>query len=94
MRWTEFARTWCRKSGESSGVIRRAGRMRLTRPGPFNSGLRRGVHGFRGSAAGEFLSVKQALGFTEVEAWHELAMWLGHNPHRTEVTYAYVPRNG
>ena len=22
----------------------------------------------------------------------ELAMWLGHNPHRTEVTYAYVPK--
>jgi integrase len=53
---------------------------------------RRGVHGFRGTAAGEFISLKQALGFTETEARHELAMWLGHNPHRTEVTYAYVPR--
>ena len=53
---------------------------------------RRGVHGFRGTAAGEFLRIKQAVGFTEVEARHELAMWLGHNPHRTEVTYAYVPR--
>jgi hypothetical protein len=53
---------------------------------------RRGVHGFRGTAAGEFISMKQALGFTEAEARHELAMWLGHNPHRTEVTYAYVPR--
>ncbi len=27
-----------------------------------------------------------------VEARHELAQWLGHNPHRTEVTYAYVPK--
>jgi len=53
---------------------------------------RRGVHGFRGTAAGEFISIKRALGFTEVEARHELAQWLGHNPHRTEVTYAYVPR--
>jgi integrase len=55
---------------------------------------RRGVHGFRGTAAGEFISVKRALGYTEAEARHELAMWLGHNPHRTEVTYAYVPRGG
>jgi len=54
---------------------------------------RRGVHGFRGTAAGGFISIKRALGFTEVEARHELAMWLGHNPHRTEVTYAYVPCN-
>jgi len=53
---------------------------------------RRGVHGFRGTAAGEFIGIKQALGYTEAEARHELAMWLGHNPHRTEVTYAYVPR--
>jgi integrase len=53
---------------------------------------RRGVHGFRGTAAGEFMSIKRALGFTEVEARHELAMWLGHNPHRIEVTYAYAPR--
>jgi integrase len=53
---------------------------------------RRGVHGFRGTAAGEFISIKRALGFSEVEARHELAMWLGHNPHRTEVTYAYVPK--
>jgi integrase len=51
---------------------------------------RRGVHGFRGTAVGEF--IKRALGFTEVAARHELAMWLGHHPHRTEVTYAYVPR--
>ena len=53
---------------------------------------RRGVHGFRGTAAGEFINIKNALGFTENEARRELAMWLGHNPHRTEVTYAYVPR--
>ena len=53
---------------------------------------RRGVHGFRGTAAGEFISIKRALGFTEIEARHELAMWLGHNPHRTEVAYAYVPK--
>ncbi len=53
---------------------------------------RRGVHGFRGTAACEFLDIKRALGFTEVEARKELAMWLGHNPQRTEITYAYVPR--
>ena len=53
---------------------------------------RRGVHGFRGMAAGEFIGIKRALGFTEVEARRELAQWLGHNPHRTEVTYAYVPK--
>jgi integrase len=54
---------------------------------------RRGVHGFRATAACEFVNVKAALGHTEMEARHELAMWLGHNPHRTEVTYAYVPKN-
>jgi integrase len=53
---------------------------------------RRGVHGFRGTAACEFVNLKRALGFTEDEARRELAMWLGHNPHRTEVTYAYVPK--
>ena len=53
---------------------------------------RRGVHGFRGTAAGEFISMKQALGFTEAESRRELAQWLGHNPQRTEVTYAYVPK--
>ena len=53
---------------------------------------RRGVHGFRATAACEFVDVKRALGHTEVEARKELAMWLGHNPHRTEVTYAYVPK--
>jgi len=53
---------------------------------------RRGVHGFRATAACEFVDLKRALGCTETEARRELAMWLGHNPHRTEVTYAYVPR--
>jgi len=43
--------------------------------------------------AGEFTSIKRALGFTEIEARHELAQWLGHNPHRIEVTYAYVPKD-
>ena len=54
---------------------------------------RRGVHGFRATAACEFVGIKGALGYTDMEARHELAMWLGHNPHRTEVTYAYVPRD-
>jgi integrase len=54
---------------------------------------RRGVHGFRATAAGEFINLKQALGFTEAEARRDLAQWLGHNLYRTEVTYAYVPRN-
>jgi integrase len=53
---------------------------------------RRGVHGFRATAACEFIDLKRALGYTEAEARRELAMWQGHNPHRTEVTYAYVPR--
>ena len=53
---------------------------------------RRGVHGFRGTAAGEFLRVKRLLGYDEAEGRHELAQWLGHNSHRIEVTYAYVPR--
>jgi integrase len=55
---------------------------------------RRGVHGFRATAACEFLDVKRALGFTEAEARKELAMWLGHNPQRTEVTYAYTCSGG
>jgi integrase len=54
---------------------------------------RRGVHGFRGTAACEFVRIKRALGFTEMEARKELAMWLGHDSHRTEVTYAYVPKH-
>ena len=54
---------------------------------------RRGVHGFRATAACEFVDLKRALGYTENEARRELAVWLGHNPHRTEVTYAYVPKN-
>ena len=54
---------------------------------------RRGVHGFRGTAACEFMRVKESLGYTEREARRELAQWLGHNPHRIEVTYAYVMRS-
>ena len=38
-----------------------------------------------------FASIKRILGFTEAEASKELAMWLGHDPHRTKVTYAYGP---
>jgi integrase len=53
---------------------------------------RRGVHGFRGTAACEFVRVKEMLGYDEIEARRELTQWLGHNPHRTEVTYAYAPR--
>jgi integrase len=53
---------------------------------------RRRVHGFRATAACEFVDIKCALGYMELEARRELAMWLGHNPHRTEVTYAYVPK--
>jgi integrase len=52
---------------------------------------RRGVHGFRGTAATEFLRMHMdVLGQDELPARRALAMWLGHNPHRTEVTYAYV----
>jgi len=56
---------------------------------------RRGVHGFRGTAAVEFVETHMGiLGVNEHEARRRLAMWLGHNPQRTEVTYAYVPRIG
>jgi hypothetical protein len=41
---------------------------------------RRGAHGFRGTAAGEFIGIKRALGFTEAEARHELAT---RAPHKT-----------
>jgi integrase len=70
------------------------GLERIVRQGCDTLNIQRGgVHGFRGTAAGEFISLKRALGFTEAEARHELAMWLGHNAHRTEVTYAYVPKS-
>jgi hypothetical protein len=66
---------------------------RYVRRGRDQLGLqRREVRGFRGAAAGEFNNVKRTLGYTEAEARHELAMWLRHNPRRTQVTYAYVPR--
>ena len=55
---------------------------------------RRGVHGFRATAACKFGDLKRALGYTTAEARRELAMWLGHNPHRTEVTYAYTCPGG
>jgi len=54
---------------------------------------RRGVHGFRAAAACEFMLIKRALGYTEMEARHELAMWLGHAPNRIDVTYTYVPKS-
>lgn len=53
---------------------------------------RRGVHGFRATAACEFMVIKRALGYTEMEARHELARWLGHNSDSIEVTYTYVPK--
>ncbi len=59
---------------------------------PDERGVSCSVYGFRATAACKFVSLKRALGYSEAEARHELAMWLGHHPHRTEVTYAYVPR--
>ena len=53
---------------------------------------RRGVHGFRGTAAGEFNGIKRTLRFAEVAAGHEVAQWLGHSPHRAEVMSVYVRR--
>ncbi len=53
---------------------------------------RRGVPGFRATAACEFVSLKRALGYSEAEARRELVMWLGHNPQRTEVTCASVAK--
>lgn len=73
-------RTW--KNGLEDSVRTAADRLGIQR---------RGVHGFRGTAATEFLRIRMdVLGQTEREARRELAMWLGHNPQRTEVTYAYV----
>jgi integrase len=75
------------------GRLWKDGLERYVREGCDALGIRRrGVHGFRGTAAGEFVDIKRVLGYTEIEARKELAMWLGHNPHRTEVTYAYVPQ--
>jgi hypothetical protein len=51
-----------------------------------------GAYGIRMKATCEFVNIKRALGYTEMEARKVLAMWLGHNPQRKEVTYAYVPR--
>lgn len=53
---------------------------------------RRGVHGFRATAACEFVDIKCAMGHSELEARRAVAAWLGHSPHRTEVTYGYVPK--
>ena len=39
---------------------------------------RRGVHGFRATAACEFVNIKSALGYTEMEARHELATLAPH----------------
>ena len=71
------------------------GLERYVRQGCDTLGIRRrGVHGFRATAAWlEFVNLKRASGYTETEARRALAVWLGHNPPRTEVTYAYVPMN-
>lgn len=74
-------RTW--KNGLEDMVRRAVDGMRIRR---------RGVHGFRGTAAVDFVESKiEHYGASELEARRELAMWLGHNPQRTEVTHAYVP---
>jgi integrase len=75
-------RTW--KNGLEDNVRAAADRLGIQR---------RGVHGFRGTAAVEFAKMHtEILEASEHEARRQLAMWLGHNPHRTEVTYAYVGR--
>jgi len=77
------------------GRLWKDGLKRCVRQGCDTLGIhRRGVHGFRGTAACEFVNLKRALVYTEAEARRELAMWLGHNPHRIEVTFAYVPKDG
>ena len=53
---------------------------------------RRGMHEFRGTAANEFMRAKELPGYDEAAARRELAQWLGHSPHRTAVTYVYVPK--
>jgi integrase len=54
---------------------------------------RRGVHGFRATAAGEYFNLQRALGYSEREARQALTRWLGHAPSSIEVTYVYVPRH-
>jgi len=53
---------------------------------------RRGVHGFRATAAGEYFNRQRALGHSEREARQALTRWLGHAPGSVDVTYVYVPR--
>ena len=53
---------------------------------------RRGVHGFRATAAGEYFNLQRALGYSDREARQGLTSWLGHAPGSIDVTYVYVPR--
>jgi integrase len=53
---------------------------------------RRGVHGFRATAAGEYFNRQRALGYSDREARQALTRWLGHAPSSVDVTYVYVPR--
>jgi integrase len=53
---------------------------------------RRGVHGFRATAAGEYFNRQRALGYSDREARQALTRWLGHAPGSVDVTYVYVPR--
>jgi len=52
---------------------------------------RRGVHGFRATAAGEYFNLQRALGYSDREARQALTRWLGHAPGSIDVTYVYVP---
>jgi integrase len=53
---------------------------------------RRGVHGFRATAASEYFNLQRALGYSDREARQGLTRWLGHAPGSIDVTYVYVPR--
>ena len=70
------------------------GLERYVRQGCDRLGIqRRGVHGFRATAACEFVDLKCASGYNETEARRELAVWLGHNQHRTGVTQAGMSKH-
>ena len=82
-------------------VYRRAGHEQLWKDGLERAvrqacdalGLkRRGVHGVRATAAGEYFNLQRALGYSDREARQALTRWLGHASGSVAVTYVYVPR--
>jgi hypothetical protein len=66
---------------EQSGRLWKDGLERRVRQACDALNIRRhGVHGFRATAACEFVDIKSALGYTDMKARHELATLA---PHKT-----------